>query len=96
MTLKYYPTNKAKNMSMEKLFSVEDKTVLYWMEMCNCMILSVFTCAFRKKLFAWLMMTLFVIMPSTVKFCPFIRNTIFPPYRHVSEYSSWSQGHHEF
>lgn len=93
--MKYYPTNKAKNMSMEKLFSVEDKTVLYWMKKYNCMILSVFTCTFRKKWFAWLMIAL-VIMTNTGKFCPFIKDTIFPPCRHVSEYSIWSWEHHEF
>lgn len=50
----------------------------------------------QTKMFAWLMITFAVIMTSTVKFCPSIEDTIFPPYEHVSKYSVWSWGHHEF
>lgn len=51
---------------------------------------SVFTRTFRKKMFAWLMITFAVIMRSTAKFCPSIEDTNFPPYKHVSKYTVWS------
>lgn len=81
---------------MEKLFSVEDVTALYWGKACSyttCVCLYKYI---QTKMFAWLMITFAVIMTSTVKFYPSIKDTIFPPYKHVSKYSVWSWGHHEF
>ena len=75
---------------MENLFSVEDKTALYWGKACRyatCVCLYMYI---QTKMFSWLMITVAVIMTSTVKFCPSIEDTIFPPYKHVSKYSVWS------
>lgn len=69
---------------------MEDKTALYWVKMCNCIDTVCLYMHIKKKLFARLMITLVVMMTSTVKVCPSIKDTIFPPYRQMSKYSVWS------
>lgn len=70
---------------MEKLFSVEDKTGLYWGKACSYMIHVCLYLYIQTKMFAWLMIT-FAVMTNAVKFCLSIRDTIFTPYKYMFKY----------
>jgi len=80
-------TKLDKNVCMEKLFSVEDKTALYCGKACSYTTCVCLYRYFQTKAFARLIIAFVVIMTSTVKFCPSIEDTSFPPYKHVSKYS---------